>query len=206
MKYYIIEKTLPKNYTSADIIELNDLLLNAEKVHKLLGKLFNTEKEANWRKKYNILYRQLESGKWFVSSEKEISDTMAEQLAVKVTPVNMPKLNVGSPISFKLALSPFRPDKANGGKRKRIKDRNERIDWLKQKLTYNGECEVLSINEFDLINRYMEHEDENKGKVALTGYEYTLALKIKDLDKFTTLMNEGIGPCKNYGYGLLTAI
>lgn len=202
---YIIEKILPKNYGLDDVIEINDLLINAEKVHKLLGKLFNTEKESNWREKYNILYRQLkESGKWIVQSDIPICEENARKLSIIFNKVSEKNLSPNMSLALKVKVAPFKPDE--NGKRKKIKLREDRFNWLKQKFTYNDECEVLTITEFNPSIQYMEHEDTLKGKAALTGYDYSISVKIKDLDGFKKLLQKGIGPCKNYGFGLITMV
>ena len=207
MYLYTIEKTLSNNYTMSDIQSLNGLMTNADNIHHLLGKLFNVDKEENWRSKYNILYKtNTESTfKLVIKSDIQISKEAINDNGFKLLSEKEIDIKDNQKIALSITVSPFRKD--GGQKTKRIiKTTEERIAWLKNKLTHNGECIINEINEINQNMNYMEHPDKLKGAVMLCGYNYKISLTVKDKDGFLKLIQTGIGPQKNYGFGLLEVV
>lgn len=204
MYLYVLEKTLSNEYTMADITELNKLMTNSDNIHHLLGKLFNVNNEENWRSKYNILYKVDTSTtfKLKVKSDIQIDKKVALENKIKVLDEKEISIKNNQEITVKLEVSPFRKD--GGQKNKKIiKTTKERKDWLKNKLTYNGECEVKEINELGQVAKYMEHPDKLKGAAMLNGFSYEIKLTVRDAEGFKKLMQIGVGPQKAYGFGLL---
>ena len=204
MYLYKLEKTISNNYTMKDIHSLNGLMTNADNIHHLLGKLFNISNEENWRTKYNILYKtDTESTfKLIIQSDVQIDKKLVEQNGFKLLSENEVTIKDNQKLTLRLTVSPFRKD--GGQKTKRIiKTTEERIAWLKNKLTHNGECITNEINELGQTMIYMEHPDKLKGATMLYGYRYEINLTVKDKEGFLKLVQTGIGPQKNYGFGLL---
>lgn len=204
MYLYTVERVMSSNYTMADIQDLNKLMTNSDNIHHLLGKLFNVNKEENWRSKYNILYRVDDSTtfKLIIKSDKEIDKQAVAANNCRVLSEKNLTVKNGDSLKVQLAVAPFR--RAEGqSKKKIIKTTDERIAWLINKLTHNNECIVKAINEDHMVMQYMEHPDKAKGSVMLAGYNYTVDLTVKDADGFLKLMQTGIGPQKNYGFGLM---
>lgn len=201
---YTVEKVLSSNYTMNDIKELGELMTNSDNIHHLLGKLFNVNKEENWRSKYNILYKvdTTTTFKLIIKSDIPMDKKAASDNNVRILSENEVKIKNGQELSIKLDVSPFR--RVDGQKTKRIiKTTNERIAWLTNKLTHNNECEIKSISEVSQVMNYMAHPDKAKGASMLTGYRYDIRVVIKDQAGFAELLKKGIGPQKSYGFGLL---
>ncbi len=204
MYLYTVEKELSSNYTMDDIQELNKLMTNSDNVHHLLGKLFNVDKEENFRSKYNILYKvdTTTTFKLIVKSDIPMNKKSAAENKIKILSENEIHIGSNEELTININVAPFRKD--GGQKTKRIiKTTNDRIAWLTNKLTHNNECEVKSISEISQVMNYMEHKDKTKGVSMLTGYRYNICVVVKDPTGFTELVQKGIGPQKSYGFGLM---
>ena len=204
MNTYVIEKIISTNNTMNDVNTLSELISNSESVHKILGELFNVADCNDWRSKNNILYRKVMNStcKFIVQSDVEIDMTKAKKLGFSVQNTHSHNVKNGETVSFKLAVSPFKTDGKNR-KRLAIKTPDEREAWLRNKLTHNGECNVLEITELNEILNPMSHAEAVKGSGTLFGRDYFVVARIDDADAFNKLRRKGIGPCKNYGFGLI---
>jgi len=206
MHTYIIEKIISNNNTMNDMNMLTELITNSESVHKILGELFSVGTENDWRSKNNILYRKVMNStcKFIVQSDIEIDMNQAKKLGFSVNKVDKTVKN-GDVITIELAVSPFRKNGENKN-RTVIKTTEERIEWLKNKLSHNDECEVIEITEMNEIMNYMAHSEDAKGSAMLLGRDYQAKIRIKDAEAFNQIRRSGIGPCKNYGFGLINVV
>lgn len=204
MYLYTVEKELSSNYTMNDIQELNKLMTNSDNIHHLLGNLFNVDKEENFRSKYNILYKvdTTTTFKLIIKSDIPMNKEQAAKSKIKILSEDKVSFKNGQELSIMLDVAPFRKDGEHKTKRI-IKEQNGRIAWLTNKLTHNNECEIKSISELSQVMNYMEHKDKTKGALMLTGYRYNINVVVKDSIGFTELVSKGIGPQKNYGFGLV---
>lgn len=204
MYLYTVEKELSSNYTMDDIQELNKLMTNSDNIHHLLGKLFNVDKEENFRSKYNILYKvdTTTTFKLIIKSDIPMDREQVAKNKIKILSEERVNFKNGQELSIMLDVAPFRKDGEHKTKRI-IKEQNGRIAWLTNKLTHNNECEIKSISELSQVMNYMEHKDKTKGALMLTGYRYSIDVIVKDTVGFTELVSKGIGPQKNYGFGLM---
>lgn len=199
---YLIEKTKSPNFPISELIELNNLFVNAEHVHKLLGKLFNHPGDSNWRSKYNVLYRQYGPAKWLVSSDCSINAEAANRCKVKYQLLNQAEIKPGDVVKFVITASTYR--KEPGAKNRTfIKTPEDRKAWMETKLSRGGQCDILSLKEVSLVRQNMQHEDISKGSSVLTGYDYECEVKVRDEAGFKELLRCGIGPEKSYGFGLI---
>lgn len=207
MYLYTVEKELSNNYTMDDIQELNKLMTNSDNIHHLLGKLFNVDKEENFRSKYNILYKvdTTTTFKLIIKSDIPMDKEQVTKNKIKILSEEKISFKNGQELSIMLDAAPFRKDGEHKTKRI-IKEQNDRVSWLTNKLTHNNECEIKSINEVSQVMNYMEHKDKTKGALMLTGYRYSIDIIIKDSVGFTELVSKGIGPQKNYGFGLMEIV
>lgn len=204
MYLYTVEKELSSNYTMDDIQELNKLMTNSDNIHHLLGNLFNVDKEENFRSKYNILYKvdTTTTFKLIIKSDIPMDRESAAKNKIKILSEDKISFKNGQELSIMLDVAPFRKDGEHKTKRV-IKEKTDRIAWLTNKLTHNNECEIKGINEISQVMNYMEHKDKTKGALMMTGYRYSINVIIKDSIGFTELVSKGIGPQKNYGFGLV---
>ena len=127
---------------------------------------------------------------------------LAAKNKLKILSEEKVRFKNGQELSIMLDVAPFRKDGEHKTKRI-IKEQNGRIAWLTNKLTHNNECEIKSISELSQVMNYMEHKDKTKGALMLTGYRYSIDVIVKDTVGFTELVSKGIGPQKNYGFGLM---
>ena len=207
MYLYYVEKNLPKDFNVKDVQLLNDLLLNEETVHRYLGKLFGVNGQPNWRSTHNILYKKIPGAicKLLVQSDKEIDETAAKALSFQVTPISPKKIQNGQKIKVNLIVFPA--VKTGGLKiRSIIREREKRLDWVIRKLSSNGECSVDSLEETDEKSVNMAHQDNQKGSGILYGYGYEGTITVKNVKKFTELLHNGVGTCKNYGFGMVEIV
>ena len=200
MYLYEISKSFPK--TTEENASLIQLLTNAEEVHCMLGRIFNVATEENWRSNYNILYRQSSiAGSWLVQSDIEIDKNAAKKENINY---EQKSLKYGNKLQVKLIVSPYK--KQDSQKRKYIKTRDERLDWIKLKFADKKACNVISCVEEHSIQTYMAHKDAAKGCETLRGYEYTIDIDILDKNQFDDIVKCGIGPSKSYGFGMVSVV
>jgi len=143
-----------------------------------------------------------------------------------------PLFCVGQTLRFRLLANPtFRPKKDDGrdGERRGLYREAERLDWLarqsircgfvlpqsRTKLRRNGAplifrgrhydelvldlptCQVIDLNDgrrFSLPDR----------KIQFSAARFDGVLQISDVDLFTRALEDGIGPAKGFGFGLLS--
>ena len=199
---YLIEKLISPSCPISEVIELNNLLINAECVHKLLGKLFNHPGDSNWRSKYNILYRQQGPAKWLVSSDRPINQEAANNCGIKYSVLEPQSVKAGDKLRLIVSASTYR--KESGAKNRTfIKTPEARKLCIETKLSRGGQCDILSMKELSRVKQHMQHEDISKGSSDLTGYDYECEVRVKDEAGFKELLRCGIGPEKSYGFGLI---
>ncbi len=202
---YRLEKLISSGEKATkDLGILSNMISNAENVHGILGELFNLENEQNWRANHHILYRR-ETNKtceFIVRSDVEIDMNKAKELGFSVkTEKEVPMTGV---VKIRLAAATFRTEKGSSSRnRKAIKLQDDRINWIKYKLSSKGECEVYDVNEVGKVMNFMSHKDTANGQVMLEGYDYEVSLKVKDSEGFKKLVENGVGPNKNYGFGMI---
>lgn len=89
------------------------------------------------------------------------------------------------------------------GKKRLIRGTQERIAWLTNKLTYNNECKIISIDECEEVCVNIEHTDKSKGCTQIWGYTYEAVIEVLDKEGLLKVINSGIGAEKCYGFGLV---
>ena len=201
MYLYEIEKRINPVTFLDDLKIIEDCMSNCSNTHSLIGKLFGVSKTENWRQKNNILYRNVNNGsfKLLLKSDIEIDKKALEKYNFELTKEEKIAVNNGDFV-FNIAVCPTH--KVNS-KRVPLRSKEERINWLKYKLTNNNCCEVIDVIENDEIQYNMSHKESHKGSTKLFGYEYTVKIKIKDSSLFKEIIKNGIGPEKAYGFGLI---
>lgn len=107
--------------------------------------------------------------------------------------------------SFDLLTMPFKkvPDGENRNSRRRVlRTQEERFAWLNRKAAQNGFV-ILDVQEFPGEKESALHPAEQGGRLYLDSYRYSGALQIKDAERFRLALQNGIGPGKAYGLGML---
>ena len=110
--------------------------------------------------------------------------------------------------------SPFRKIIVHGKKnspRITLSNKEERLSWMKQKLTQCGLEIVQDVFNQSLIQENgqtqipFEHFNKqvSRGKHTIKAYDYIATVKVLDKDAFLNSIQRGIGPYKSYGCGLI---
>ena len=196
--YYIVR--------SSDIQSeyLDALTMNAHEVHKLLAKFFNAD-APNWRQLNNVLYhsKRLPSAiKFVIKSDTPINEEAVVLNGFEVIcKYNIEEKLADSKVLLETMVYPCTRNET--GKKRLIRGTQERIAWLINKLTYNNECRIISIDECEEVCVNIEHTDRSKGCTQIWGYVYEIVIEVLDKEGLLRVINSGIGAEKCYGFGLV---
>ena len=196
--YYIVR--------SSDIQSeyLDALTMNAHEVHKLLAKFFNAD-APNWRQLNNVLYhsKRLPSAiKFVIKSDTPINEEAVVLNGFEVIcKYNIEEKLADSKVLLETMVYPCTRNET--GKKRLIRGTQERIAWLTNKLTYNNECRIISIDECEEVCVNIEHTDRSKGCTQIWGYVYEAVIEVLDKEGLLRVINSGIGAEKCYGFGLV---
>ena len=100
---------------------------------------------------------------------------------------------------------PFKKERRsdNGNSRRRMfRNEENRLEWLIRKAEQNGFA-ILEVQEFTDEKIKICHTNEKGGTMIMDSYRYSGTLTIKDISAFRRAVQEGIGPGKAYGLGML---
>lgn len=182
-------------------------LRDAQKLHRLAvglyersrqdaGLLYRVQTQGHAVSLYLCAQRPIERDRllpgMLLAGEREISDWLAS-------------MQEGQLWSFDLLTMPFKkvPDGEGGNSRRRVlRSREERFAWLSRKAQQNGFA-VLDAQESAAEKTSALHTQEKGGRLYLDVYRYSGILRILDAERFRTAVQEGIGPDKAYGLGML---
>lgn len=106
---------------------------------------------------------------------------------------------------FDLLASPTKKVEQDGTKNSRrriLRTLEERIAWLAKKGVQNG-FQLISCQELGGGQITGRHIQERGGRMYLDQYHYQGTLQITDAEQFQKAVQEGIGPGKSYGLGML---
>ena len=124
--------------------------------------------------------------------ERELSDWLAS-------------MREGQRWGFDLLTMPFKkePDPAGGNSRRRVlRTQDERLAWLARKGEQNGFA-LVQAQESVGEKSSAVHTEEKGGRLYLDCYRYSGTLLILDAERFRQAVQNGIGPGKAYGLGML---
>lgn len=201
---YVIEKQIGSDMLT-DLGHITSLVENANNVHHLLSALFGVKDVEGWRGQHNILYYvEFKSGyKLHIKSDIPILEKEVKANGFKILSKFEYDFKDGDVINVKLLVAPFRK-KDGEKKRTYIRERDDRIEWIKLKLEGRDEaCEVLDITEKDIYKTHMRHDIREKGETDLCGFNYEVRVKVKNTEMLKDVMCRGIGSEKNYGFGMV---
>lgn len=196
--YYIVRST------DVSFEYLNKLSTNAHEIHKLLAKFFDAD-TPNWRQLNNVLYRSKRlpnAIKLVIKSDTDIDEEAVVLNGFEIVcKYNIEEKLSGSTVVLETMVYPC--SRNENGKKRLIRGTQERIAWLTNKLTYNNECKIISIDECEEICMNFEHSDKSKGSSQIWGYTYEIVADVLDKEGLLKVINRGIGAEKCYGFGLV---
>ena len=115
------------------------------------------------------------------------------------------KMKTGQTMNFDLLTMPFKKaynDQIKNSRRKLLQQPEERLNWLNHKAEQNGFI-ILSVKEKPSMRIFCSHSADRGGSLYLDTWQYTGTLQITDEIKFRSAVQNGIGPNKAYGLGML---
>lgn len=130
-------------------------------------------------------------------------------------------LTAGTRLAFRLLANPTRrvrensPMETHGAYKKRVDLRNDeaRLDWLRRKADQSGFA-LLRVRTATTVPDVRlapagkvtgrQRLDDGSRTLTLAGVLFEGALEITDADRFRAALEQGIGPGKAYGLGLLS--
>lgn len=65
------------------------------------------------------------------------------------------------------------------------------IRGTQERLTYNNECKIISIDECEEICMNFEHSDKSKGSSQIWGYTYEIVADVLDKEGLLKVINRG---------------
>ena len=181
---------------TAPIQNNKKFLCDEQMVHAALLKAFNCK-----RHHANILYRKdisRDGDNIILMVQSDVQPVTTDVLTVERF-VNVDERNSGiksgSIIHFNCKVQ---PTLKHHGKRKLIRDEEQRRYWIDRKMKSAG-AEILSCLETDRATSVFKHSTEGK----IETFVYSGALQVLDVDKFLKAYQKGIGPGKAYGCGMM---
>lgn len=106
---------------------------------------------------------------------------------------------------FDLLTMPFKkladPEGRNS-RRRVLRSREERLAWLARKAEQNG-FEILGAEEYAGEKLNAVHAETDGGTLYMDPYRYSGLLRIVDAALFRRAVQQGLGPGKAYGLGML---
>lgn len=184
----------------ATIVAIN----NRHELHRDIQSMFNAKRET-----WNTLYRVVDGGKdlfLYVQSDcppKFDASRMKHLEMISCSEIDsklQSRIFAGDVIHFSIACCPSFKKSGDGKNSRRmyIRDREEKLAWLCDRLYEGGEV-LYCLDESK--ESMVVHKPGHSMTIEATIFNGTL--KVTDPDALLDLIREGIGPEKAYGCGLL---
>lgn len=180
---------------------------DCQQLHQMIMGLFESD-----RKSSGVLYRIREDGQaraiYLYSSRPINQDRLLAGMhfsGQRDLTAWLDALRNGQVWRFDLLASPTKKVGQDGSKNSRrriLRTLEERCAWLERKGQQNG-FRLLNCQELEGSQLIGRHGQERGGTMYLDQYHYQGALQITDEKQFQRAVQEGIGPGKSYGLGML---
>lgn len=180
-------------------------MADCQKMHQLLMGLFDAP-----RQEAKVLYRLKEQGMQIAVYLYAAIPVIEERLLPGMTLAGqrdvtewLSSMQNGRCFRFDLVAMPSKKvgNGAKNSRRRVLRMPEERMAWLQRKAEQNG-FRILDVSEQGNVSFYGEHT-ENGGGMHWDSYHYTGMLEIVDQTAFQAAVENGIGPGKAYGLGML---
>jgi CRISPR system Cascade subunit CasE len=190
--------------------------------HQLLWNLFPDDKNAE----RDFLFREEQKEGWplfYVMSSREASNS--SKLFHVETKLFNPEIQVGQRLAFDIRVNPVVARKVDGKKNSKYHDvwmdakhkakaeklTEQKTDEFKQENTIKWLADRSEKNGFSLemeklqINAYRQHSALKKGSRSLrySTVDYSGILIVTDIEKFKSILTNGLGRAKAFGCGLM---
>ena len=182
-------------------------LADSQKMHRLLTGLYQDSRQG-----VSLLYRVKTGGRIVSVYQYASSPIKKENIGPGMSLGGercldrwLDSIEAGQTWGFDLVTMPFKKERCSdsgNSRRRMLRDEADRLEWLFRKAGQNGFA-ILEVQEFrdEKLNIY--HPRDKGGKMVMDSYRYTGTMMIKDVSAFRKAVQEGIGPGKAYGLGML---
>lgn len=173
--------------------------------HKNIMSLFEIGETNSARLDYNILFRLKFDSNFIIYVQSDIEPVfldkrwlIKERCMIKSLDGLINSFYNGAEINFDLLCVPYYTD--SDGKLRSYYSSDDKIKWFREKEFYNGfEIKYISDNKCnDIISNIGGNKNLSFNVSNLSG-----KLIIKDIEKFKSFYNSGVGRYKAYGVGML---
>lgn len=180
------------------------LLSDCQQMHRFITGFFGTD-----RKSGQILYRtNLVQNKLCIylyaqSPAEHVPDNC--QVQQRDVTAWLDSMAEGQLWSFDLIAAPSKKVASEGKKnsqRRILRQPQERQEWLERKAEQNGFA-ILHVQEQEQLHVSGKHEGNRGGTMHHDAYHYQGVLQITNGEAFRKAMENGIGPGKAYGFGMM---
>lgn len=180
---------------------------DCQKMHRLLNGLFDSS-----RQDVQLLYRVRGRGRDCSVYLYSSCPIRPEKLLPFMTLEGQRDLSgwldtmkPGRRLQFDLLTMPSKKEPQETGKNSRrriLKTEEERLAWMERKAAQNGFA-LVQMQELETVGFSGKHSQEQGGRMSWNAYHYTGILEIRDAEAFRKAMEQGIGPEKAYGLGMI---
>lgn len=180
---------------------------DCQKMHRLLNGLFDSS-----RQDVQLLYRVRGRGRDCSVYLYSSCPIRPEKLLPFMTLEGQRDLSgwldtmkPGRRLRFDLLTMPSKKEPQETGKNSRrriLKTEEERLAWMERKAAQNGFA-LVQMQELETVGFTGKHSQEQGGRMSWNAYHYTGILEIRDAEAFRKAMEQGIGPEKAYGLGMI---
>lgn len=179
------------------------LLADCQKMHQFVTSLFDTDRSTS-----QVLYRTKADGDflhiYIYANRPADTSNCKHKIEQKEISVWLNALEVGQYWGFDLVAAPSKKvsDGGKNSKRRILRSEAERQAWLSQKATASG-FTVVQATEQCSVSTTGKHPVDNGGKMHHNAFHYQGVLYITNAELFRRAIQDGIGPGKAYGFGMM---
>ena len=179
------------------------LLADCQKMHQFVTSLFDTDRSTS-----QVLYRTKADGEflhiYIYANRPADTSRCKHKIEQKEITAWLNAMETGQYLGFDLVASPCKKvlDGGKNSKRKILRTEQERQAWLSKKAEASG-FTIVQATEQSAISTAGKHPSENGGKMHHNAYHYQGVLHITNAELFRRAIQDGIGPGKAYGFGMM---
>lgn len=183
---------------------------NPYEIHRTLWQLFSQDADAERDYLFRVERQGQQQAEVLLQSQRKPNCDVRDARLL-ATREYSPTLQPGQRLRFLLIANPIKTIKDESGRlntkgevkkcRVPLIREEEWRDWLERKLDGLASLETL-VAEKRLPMNFHKAKEKRVGKIQPVSFQGIL--KIEDVTEFTELLNNGIGPAKGFGCGLLS--
>ena len=180
------------------------LLADCQQMHRFVTGFFGTDRQSSQVLYRTNLVRSRLAIYIYAQNPAEHIPANCEVQQRNVTSW-LDSMGMGQIWNFDLIASPSKKVAAEGQKnsqRRILREPGERQAWLKRKAEQNGFA-ILDAQEQEQIHVSGKHGAGQGGVMYHDAYHYQGVLQITDAEAFRKALQQGIGPGKAYGFGMM---